>query len=159
MYESVKEKQHGFWQIHNRTTNVWTPPKTPFNTLISNVPELEIIGAAIDWRCGVEKVITDFEAWARKHWKALKVKKRSRPTYAEALKQLGVWRLHKELKSWPAVKAYMCTNRLPTYGEANNRDDISALRRAGINAGKRKVFPIVVVSIEAFPRQTIAFES
>jgi hypothetical protein len=178
LYDSLRERRRGFRHIDIHITNFWPFYKAQFD--IWNKPEIEVIGAEIDWRCGVEKVIADFDCWARKHWNEwLKGKKRPRSTYYEALKQLGVLRLHRKLKSWPDVKAYMHSNRLPAYGDINRKDDITALRRAGINASKRKVFPIIVASqervvssqrfalserdierfIKEFPYHIIAFEA
>lgn len=100
----------------------------------------EIVPFLIDFRGGVEKVIDDFEAWARTRWDAVKGKKKPRETYREWLKQLGVMRLKKKLKRWAAVQDY--TRRelgYPLYG-----DDLAAWKRARLAAIKRveNLFPI-----------------
>jgi len=68
----------------------------------------ELVPFSIDWRGGIEKVISDFRKWARKHYAGLDLprKKKPRDTYYESLKQLGVMRLKDKLGSWNAVQEY-----------------------------------------------------
>ena len=102
----------------------------------------ELVPFSIDWRGGVEKVIGDFEKWARKYYSKLKLprKKKPRDTFYEALKQLGVMRLKDTFGKWDEVqdhtqKALGC--RL--YGENH-----AIWRKARLAAMKRvrEMFPI-----------------
>jgi hypothetical protein len=102
----------------------------------------DIVPFLVDWRGGVQKVITDFENWARNHYSNLDLprKKKARDTYYEMLKQLGVMRLKDKLGSWDTVqdhthKALGCK----LYG-----DDHALWRKARLAAIKRikTMFPI-----------------
>ena len=70
----------------------------------------ELVPFSIDWSGGIEKVISDFKKWARKHHSELDLprKKKPRDTYHESLKQLGIMRLKDKLGSWDAVQNYTC---------------------------------------------------
>jgi hypothetical protein len=100
----------------------------------------EIVPFLIDFRGGVERVIDDFEVWARKRWHALKLKKKPRETYREWLKQPGVMRLKDKIKTWPAILDYAWDElKYPLYG-----DDHALWKKARLAAFKRKnnLFPI-----------------
>jgi hypothetical protein len=103
----------------------------------------EIVPFFIDWRGGIEKVISDFEKWARKHYSELHLprKKKPRDTYYEWLKQLGVMRLKGRLGSWDAVQDYTCK----ALGcKLLYEDDHALWRKARLAAIKRirEMFPI-----------------
>jgi len=70
----------------------------------------ELVAFRIDWKHGgVEKVIEDFKAWARKRNTALKLggkKKKPRDSRYEHLKQLGAWRLKEHHGNWGAVHTH-----------------------------------------------------
>lgn len=100
----------------------------------------ELVPFLIDWQGGCEKVIDDFEAWARRRWREQKRKKKPRDTYSEWLKQLGVMRLKDKLMSWDRIQDY-------TYKETGVRlyaDDLALWRKARLAAIKRMkgMFPI-----------------
>src|SRR5262249_54857123 len=102
----------------------------------------ELVPFSIDWRGGIEKVISDFKKWARKHYAELNLprKKEPRDTYYESLKQLGVMRLKDALGSWKGVQEYMKeVLGYKLYGE-----DHALWRRARLAAIKRirEMFPI-----------------
>jgi hypothetical protein len=102
----------------------------------------EIVPFFIDWRGGIEKVISDFKKWARKHYSGLDLprKKKPRDTYCESLKQLGVMRLKDTLGSWKAVQDYTSKAiACKLYG-----DDHALWRKARLAAIKRvrEMFPI-----------------
>ena len=102
----------------------------------------ELVPFSINWNGGVEKVITDFEKWARKHystWERPK-KKEPRKTYHESLKQLGVVRLKDALGNWKAVRKY--TEK--ALGNGLYGDDHAVWRKARLKAIKRveEMFPI-----------------
>jgi hypothetical protein len=102
----------------------------------------EIVPFLIDWRGGVQKVIIDFENWARKHYTELNLprKKKPRDTYYECLKQLGVMRLKHELGTWS--KAQRHSEKI--LGFHLYKDDENLWRRARLAAIKRikTMFPI-----------------
>jgi hypothetical protein len=102
----------------------------------------EIVPFLIDWRGGVQKVIIDFENWARKHYASLDLrrKKKARDTYYEKLKQLGVTRLKERLGNWDDVMDY--THK--TLGCKLYGDDHALWRKARLSALRRvrDMFPI-----------------
>jgi hypothetical protein len=105
----------------------------------------ELVPFSIDWRGGVEKVIKDFEKWARKHYSELDLprKKKPRDTHYEWLKQLGIIRLKDELGSWNVVRR--STHDILGYKLYGGDDsDHAVWRRARLAAIKRikEMFPI-----------------
>jgi hypothetical protein len=103
----------------------------------------ELVPFSIDWNGGVEKVISDFKKWARKHYSKLDLPRMKKPrdTYYESLKQLGVMRLKDKLGSWNVVQRYthdMLGYKL--YG-----DDHALWRKARLAAIKRikEMFPVM----------------
>src|SRR4030095_7998433 len=68
----------------------------------------ELVPFSVDWRGGIEKVISDFKKWARKHYAGMDLprKKKPRDRYYESLKQLGVMRLKDRLGRWNVVQRY-----------------------------------------------------
>lgn len=102
----------------------------------------ELVPFSIDWRGGIEKVISDFEKWARKHYAELDLprKKKPRDTFYESLKQLGVMRLKDRLGSWNVVQRYTHD----VLGYKLYGDDHTLWRRARLAAIKRvrEMFPI-----------------
>jgi hypothetical protein len=144
LYVAIDRDAGGFRTIELNMMNLWPFYKARFNTW--NRSEVEVLAAELDWRGGVEKIIREFSRWARAHTKNW-LKKKSRRTYQEALKQLGVLRLYDRLKNWPAVKKYMSSQGLPNYGRIDI-DDTTALCRAGLAARKRKIFPIDIVTVK-----------
>ena len=94
----------------------------------------------IDWNGCIEKVISDFEKWARKHYSELNRKKKPRDTYYESLKQLGVMRLKDSLGSWKPIQDY--TRKV--LGYKLYEDDHALWRKARLVAIKRisEMFPI-----------------
>ena len=102
----------------------------------------EIVPFLIDWRGGIQKVIIDFENWARNHYSNLDLsrKKKARDTYYEMLKQLGVMRLKDKLRSWDTVQDHM----YKALGCKLYGDDHSLWRKARLAAIKRikTMFPI-----------------
>jgi hypothetical protein len=107
----------------------------------------EIVPFIIDWDGGVQRVIDAFGVWAGKRWHELKRKKKSRDTYYESLKQLGVMRLKRSsLRTWEAVQEYVGRARGCTlYGR-----DHATWRKARLAASKRvkTMFPIIRVECD-----------
>jgi hypothetical protein len=105
----------------------------------------ELVPFSIDWRGGIEKVISDFKKWARKHYSELDLprKKKPRDTYYESLKQLGVLRLKDKLGSWNAVQNYTRSVLGSQFGKLYG-DDHTLWRKARLAAIKRRreMFPI-----------------
>jgi hypothetical protein len=103
----------------------------------------ELVPFCIDWNGGIEKVISDFKKWARKHYSELGLprKKKPRDTYYESLRQLGVMRLKERLGSWNVVQRY--TRKVLGYELYG--DDHMLWRRARLAAIKRKrdMFPVM----------------
>jgi hypothetical protein len=124
-------------------------PETNQNTLYAirynhmRTSRGELVPFSINWNGGVEKVITDFEKWARKHYSTLELPKKKEPrkTYHESLKQLGVIRLKDALGSWNEVQKY--TER--ALGYRLYGDDHALWRKARLSAIKRgrEMFPIM----------------
>jgi hypothetical protein len=102
----------------------------------------ELVPFSIDWRGGVEKVISDFKKWARKRYAELDLprKKKPRDTFYESLKQLGVMRLKEAFEDWNAVQDYT----YKTLGYKLYGDDHALWRKARLVAIKRirNMFPI-----------------
>ena len=105
----------------------------------------ELVPFSIDWRGGVEKVISEFETWARKHYAELDLprKKKPRDTYYESLKQLGVMRLKDKHRSWDAVQNYTRKVLGSQFGKLYGENH-TLWRRARLAAIKRirDMFPI-----------------
>lgn len=105
----------------------------------------ELVPFSIDWSGGIEKVISDFKKWARKHYSELDLprKKKPRDTYYESLKQLGVMRLKDKLGSWDAVQNYTRRVLGSQFGKLYGEDH-ALWRRARLAAIKRRreMFPI-----------------
>jgi len=125
-------------------------PETNQNTLLDAIlynqmrtSRGELVPFSIDWGGGVEKVISDFKKWARKHYSELGLprKKKPRDTYYESLRQLGVVRLKERLGSWNVVQRY--TRKVLGYELYG--DDHMLWRRARLAAIKRKrdMFPVM----------------
>lgn len=100
----------------------------------------EVVCLHIDWSGGIEKVLNAFELLARARYSKRKHKKKPRETFREALKQLGVLRLKRELKKWADVQEH--TNTIlgcKLYG-----DDLAVWRKARLaSMGRIKsMFPI-----------------
>jgi hypothetical protein len=104
----------------------------------------ELVPFAIDWRGGIEKVISDFKKWARTRYSELHLprKKKPRDTHYEWLKQLGVMRLKDELGSWSTVQDH--TRKVLGPGYKLYGDDQALWRKARLAAIKRRreMFPI-----------------
>ena len=118
--------------------------KYDFSSFVSR-KDGELVALRIDWQHGgIEKVISDFSAWARKRNAALKAgekKKKPRDSRYEHLKQLGVWRLKEKLGSWDVVKKHTCkVLGCKLYG-----DDDALWRKARLGAIQRtkEMFPIL----------------
>jgi hypothetical protein len=79
------------WSVHNGITSL--PQRS------------EIACFQIDWRGGVEKVIREFEIFARARYAKLTLPKKKKPrdSSREYLKQLGALRLRTALGSWEAA--------------------------------------------------------
>jgi len=129
----------GLWQQTNRNT---------VNAILHNHMHTslrELVPFSIDWRGGIEKVISDFKKWARKHYSELDLprKKKPRDTYYESLKQLGVMRLKDKLGSWDAVQNYTRSVLGSQFGKLYGEDH-TLWRRARLAAIKRirDMFPI-----------------
>jgi len=105
----------------------------------------ELVPFSIDWRGGVEKVISYLKKWARKHYAELNLprKKKPRDTFYESLKQLGVMRLKDRLGSWDEVQNYTRNVLGSQFGELYG-DDHALWRKARLAAIKRirEMFPI-----------------
>jgi len=105
----------------------------------------ELVPFCIDWNGGIEKVISDFKKWARKHYSELDLprKKKPRDTFYESLKQLGVMRLKDKLGSWDAVQNYTRSVLGSQFGKLYGEDH-TLWRRARLAAIKRirDMFPI-----------------
>ena len=101
----------------------------------------ELVPFSIDWRGGVEKVISDFKKWARKRYAELDLprKKKPRDTYYESLKQLGVMRLKDRLGSWKAVQRH--TRDVLGYKLYADHHTLWKARLAAIKR-RRDMFPI-----------------
>ena len=94
----------------------------------------------VDWRNGVEKVIQEFEAWARKRWKELECKKGKRTTYRERLRQLGVMRLYASIGNWEKVMEYL--KQKGGEHKGGGFSTVGECCRSGRAARGRKVFPL-----------------
>jgi hypothetical protein len=105
----------------------------------------ELVPFSIDWNGGVEKVISDFKKWARKHYSELDLprKKKPRDTYYESLKQLGVMRLKDSLGSWDEVQNYTCKVLGSQFGKLYGENH-ALWRKARLAAIERigNMFPI-----------------
>jgi hypothetical protein len=105
----------------------------------------ELVAFRIDWQHGgVEKVIKDFNVWARKRYAALRSggkKKQPRASRYEHLKQLGVWRLKEELGSWEVVQEHTFN----VLGDDLYGQDDTFWRKARLAAIRRskEMFPIL----------------
>jgi hypothetical protein len=126
----------GLW----RETNQNTLYAIRYNHMRTSLGEL--VPFSIDWSGGVEKVISAFKKWARKHYSELDLprKKKPRDTYYESLKQLGVMRLKDKLGSWNVVQRYTHD----VLGYKLYGDDHALWRKARLAAVKRmrEMFPI-----------------
>ena len=148
-YDYLDRIRGGLW----RETNQNAAYAIRYNNMRTSRGEL--VPFLINWNGGVEKVINDFEKWARKHYSTVKLigwsfsgeatditkKKEPRKTYHEALKQLGVMRLKEMLGDWDTVQKHTQTAiGCKLYG-----DDHAVWRKARLAAIKRlrQMFPIV----------------